>query len=234
MTIYLASAFIRREFPMWSLGLEVAIADHDEVCFTLEGRAFLLKARTAQQKRAAYTAIASRLAIAPPMAVRQVCADLARRYGINFGALLDRNALTPSMIKEMHASGLVEFGAHSVHHACLGRLSDNAARQEIAQSKRECEVLLGDEVRHFAYPYGDAQAAGPREAEFCRQLGFTTAVTTESNTIFATDRHRPFLLPRLTFNGLFQDTPLLDLLLSGALPRLRRGLRGWQSRGRWG
>jgi hypothetical protein len=29
-----------------------------------------------------------------------------------------------------------------------------------------------------------------------------------------------------TYNGHFQDMPLLDLLLSGTLPRLRRGLRG--------
>ena len=52
-----------------------------------------------------------------------------------------------------------------------------------------------------------------------------TAVTTDSNTIFASDYDRLLALPRLSYNGRFQDTPLLDLLLSGALPRLRRGLR---------
>jgi hypothetical protein len=51
-------------------------------------------------------------------------------------------------------------------------------------------------------------------------------VTTESNTIFPSDRDRLLNLPRLTYNGYFQNTPLLDLLLSGTLPRLRRGLRG--------
>ena len=52
-----------------------------------------------------------------------------------------------------------------------------------------------------------------------------TAVTTDSNTIFASDHDRLLALPRLSYNGRFQDTPLLDLLLSGALPRLRRGIR---------
>lgn len=225
MTVYLVSGFVRREFPMWWLGLEAALAVNDVVKFTWESRQLQLAARTDREKRKVYSAIASRLATAPPAIVRQVCTELELRYGIDFGALGDRNVLTPSMITEMHASGLVEFGAHSVHHACLGRLDDYAARQEIAQSKHDCETLLGGTIRHFAYPYGDSQAAGAREAAFCRDLGFQTAVTTESNTIFASDRARPFLLPRLTLNGRFQGTPLLDLLLSGALPRLRRGLR---------
>jgi len=49
-------------------------------------------------------------------------------------------------------------------------------------------------------------------------------VTTESNTIFASDRHRLLALPRLTYNGKYQNTPLLELLLSGTLPWLRRRL----------
>jgi len=225
MTVYLVSAFVRREFPLWLLGLEATVAANNIVEFTWEGQPLRLAARTHQEKRKAYCAIASRLATAPPAKVLDVCIELELRHGVDFGALLDRNMLTPSMITEMHASGLVEFGAHTVHHACLGGLDDNLARQEIAQGKKECEALLGITIRHFSYPYGDSRAAGAREAAICRDLGFRTAVTTESNTIFASDRDRPFLLPRLTFNGQFQNTPLLDLLLSGALPRLRRGLR---------
>ncbi len=85
-------------------------------------------------------------------------------------------------------------------------------------------ALLRAEVQHFAFPYGDRISAGSRESEFCRKMGFRSAVTTESNTIFAADRDRLFSLPRLTFNGLYQNAPLLDLLLSGTLPLLRRGL----------
>lgn len=224
MTVYLVPGFVRREFPMWALGLDAAIAANDVVGFTWDGWQMRLPAHTEQQKRDAFSAIAALLVTAPPARVRQGCAELEQRHGVDFGELVDRNTLTPSMIAEMHASGLVEFGAHTVHHACLGRLDDEAAWQEIAQSKEECEALLGSPIQHFAYPYGDSEAAGAREAEFCRELGFRTAVTTESNTIFAPDRDRLFLLPRLTYTGRFEDAPLLDLLLSGALPTLRRAL----------
>lgn len=225
MTVYLVPAYIRREFPVWWLGLEAILAVNDFVQFTWEDREVQFVTRTDRQKCGAYSVIAPRLAAAPPAKVRQVCSELELRYGIDLDALGDRNLLTPSTIAEMQGSGLVEFGAHSVHHACLGRLDDAAAYREIAQSKQECEALLGLPVQHFAYPYGDSGAAGTREAAMCRDLGFRTAVTTECNTIFAADRERPFLLPRLTYNGRFQDTPLLELLLSGTLPRLRRALR---------
>jgi peptidoglycan/xylan/chitin deacetylase (PgdA/CDA1 family) len=226
MTVYLVSGFVRREFPMWGLGLEEAIVANDALEFTWEGKELKLDARTIRQKRQVYSAIASRFVLAPPGDIRQACTELGDRYGIDFMALSDRNALSGKMIVEMQASGLVEFGAHSAHHAYLGRLEDGEARCEITQSKRDCETLIGAEIRHFAYPYGDTESAGPREAAICREVGFHTAVTTESNTIFASDRDRLLSLPRLTYNGYFQNTPLLDLLLSGTLPRLRRGLRG--------
>jgi peptidoglycan/xylan/chitin deacetylase (PgdA/CDA1 family) len=222
MTVYLVSGFVRREFPMWSAGLEAAVAANDRLEYTWDGEELTLGAWTMQQKRRAYFAIASRLVTAPPDRIRQVCTELGVRYGIDFMALGDAYALTPAMIAEMQASGLVEFGAHGVCHAFLGRLENDDAHWEIAQGKRDCEALVGTEIRHFAYPYGDHESVGTREVEFCRELGFCTAVTTESNTIFASDRHRLLALPRLTYNGKYQNTPLLDLLLSGALPWLRR------------
>jgi len=227
MTVYLVSGFVRREFPMWSFGLEKALAANDVLEFTWEGKEIRLHARTMWQKRRAYLTVASLLVVAQPGSIKRLCAELGARYGIGFMALSDQNALTPAMIREMHASGLVEFGAHSVHHAYLSRIKASDAHWEIMQGKRDCEALLGTEIRHFAYPYGDVESFGSREIEFCRELGFSTAVTTESNTIFASDRDRPLALPRLTYSGTFQDTPLLDLLLSGTLPRLRRGLRAW-------
>ncbi len=232
MTVYLVPSFVRREFPLWLLGLEAVLATTDIISLTVDGREFQFAARTERQKRFAYQSVAPLLVAARPEQVRAVCHELEHRYGIDFAALAARDLLTPAMITNMQASGLVEFGAHGVHHACLGRLDEAEAYREIAQSKQECEALLGVPVHHFAYPYGDSEAAGPREAEMCRRLGFRTAVTTECNTIFTSDRLRPFLLPRLTYNGNFQDAPLLELLLSGTLPRLRRALRAGGATGK--
>lgn len=193
--------------------------------FIWEDKEVQLDAGSMRKKRGAYSTIASLFVPAHPDKIKRACADLSARYGIDFMGLSDRNSLTPAMIREMHASGLVEFGAHSVRHPCLSGRDAHDSHWEITEAMRDCRSLLGTEIRHFAYPYGDRSSYGPCEIEFCREAGFQTAVTTESNTIFASDRDRLLALPRLSFTGTFQTTPLLDLLLSGALPKLRRALR---------
>jgi peptidoglycan/xylan/chitin deacetylase (PgdA/CDA1 family) len=181
-------------------------------------------------RRIAYRTVASRLAVAHPDDIGQCCERLARSHGIDFMMATDRTVLTPAMIREMQDSGLVEFGAHSVRHARLGRLNEAEAHWEITRSKNDCESLVGQEMRHFAYPYGDATAAGEREAAICAKMGFSSAVTTESSTIFASDSTRPYALPRLTFKGLIPFEPQLDLLLSGTLPAVRRQWHTWRVR----
>jgi peptidoglycan/xylan/chitin deacetylase (PgdA/CDA1 family) len=222
MTVYLVSGFINREFPMWGIGLEAAVAASDELVVSVEGDLLRLDCRNYQAKRKAFAAVAVRLAAAHPDAIRQTCDWITQFCGIDVAAASDRAALTPAMIHEMRDSGLVEFGAHSVSHTRLSGLSDAEARSEIARSKRDCEALVGRAIRHFAYPFGDAAAAGDREAAICAEVGLISAVTTESNTLFPTDAARPFALPRLTFNGTLGPDPQLDLLLSGALPAVRR------------
>ena len=81
MTVYLVSAFIRREFPMWALGVDETVAANDAVGFTWEGRPIQLPAHTGRQKRRAFAAIASRLVTAPPASVRRACGELEQRYG---------------------------------------------------------------------------------------------------------------------------------------------------------
>src|SRR3979411_3390147 len=97
----------------------------------------------------AYLTVASLLVLAQPRNIERLCAELGARYGIDFMALSDRNALTPAMISEMHASGLVEFGAHSVRHAYLSRLEDSEPRWEITTSKRDVENTIGAETRNI-------------------------------------------------------------------------------------
>jgi peptidoglycan/xylan/chitin deacetylase (PgdA/CDA1 family) len=222
MTVYLVSGFMKREFPMWGIGLEAAVAASDELVVPVEGELLRLDCRTYRAKRKAFNTVAARLACAHPDAIRRTCDWIADFCGIDVVAASDRAALTPAMIHEMRDSGLVEFGAHSASHPRLSGLDNAEALSEIERSKRDCETLVGRAIRHFAYPFGDAAAAGDREAAICAELGFASAVTTEGRPLFPADSARPFALPRLTFNGSLRPDLQLDLLLSGALPAARR------------
>ncbi len=92
----------------------------------------------------------------------------------------DRNwdALRPEWIREMDASGLVSFGAHTCSHALLSSLPDAQARREVRESKDAVEQVLGHAITEFAYPNGrgrDISRAAIAEVE---ASGFTSACST--------------------------------------------------------
>ena len=58
----------------------------------------------------------------------------------------------------------------------------------MATSRARIEDVLQRPVVHFAYPYGDRIAAGPREFAIARAAGFKTAVTTRPGMMFAEKR----------------------------------------------
>ncbi|MBY0491985.1 MAG: polysaccharide deacetylase family protein [Gemmatimonadaceae bacterium] len=79
--------------------------------------------------------------------------------------------------REMLASGLVEFGAHTVTHADLSAVSADEAADEIRASKAQLESMLGVPVETLAYPYGRCSRAAKDAA---REAGFRYALATNS------------------------------------------------------
>jgi peptidoglycan/xylan/chitin deacetylase (PgdA/CDA1 family) len=62
--------------------------------------------------------------------------------------------LSVDMMREMEASGLVEFGGHTAGHTTLTKVSLEDARREIVLNKEWLEKVLGHEIVSFAYPRG--------------------------------------------------------------------------------
>jgi peptidoglycan/xylan/chitin deacetylase (PgdA/CDA1 family) len=59
-----------------------------------------------------------------------------------------------SQVLELFAGGIVNFGAHTINHEILSRLSETEMNREIKESKEIIERETGIPVRHFAYPNG--------------------------------------------------------------------------------
>ena len=97
-----------------------------------------------------------------------------------------------AQIREWLAAGH-EIGAHTLTHPRLTRLSPEAAREEIAGSRKKLEDLFGHSIRHFCYPYGDWDE---RVRGLAEDAGFETACTTESG--INTTETPPHALKRIT------------------------------------
>ncbi|MGD0035692.1 MAG: polysaccharide deacetylase family protein [Bacteroidota bacterium] len=94
--------------------------------------------------------------------------------------LQEAKLLTPNQIMEMLKSGLLEFGAHSMSHPDLTKLSPNEIHKEIGGSKNALETFLSKPVVSFAYPYG---SVSEEIKSITAQEGFTFGIAVESGPI---------------------------------------------------
>src|SRR5262249_40238103 len=91
--------------------------------------------------------------------------------------------MPPDRVRAM-AEAQMEIGAHTVTHPILNSASDEQARYEIAESKRQLEALLGQEVVSFAYPNGrPGSDSAARHVEMPRAAGFRIAASTAPGSI---------------------------------------------------
>jgi peptidoglycan/xylan/chitin deacetylase (PgdA/CDA1 family) len=111
--------------------------------------------------------------------------------------IADIKKLSREQIVTMQASGLVEFGAHSLHHINLSQADAAQAQAEIMGSKERVEQLTGQPCVSFAYPFG---RFSDETVELVKAAGFSSAVTTKKN-IIANLSKQPWTIPRISTHG---------------------------------
>lgn len=79
---------------------------------------------------------------------------------------------------------LVSLGSHSCTHPRLSRLPSSEAREEIEGSRAKLQSLTIQDVRLFAFPYGDYDAS---TVELCRIAGYEVVFSTTPTPVDTTD-----------------------------------------------
>jgi len=93
-------------------------------------------------------------------------------------------------IRELKKYGIL-FGSHGYDHLRLTQQEYYVAKNDIEKSKKVLEDLLGEEVKHFCYPYGDHNI---EIMKITQDAGYLTGVTCERSSI--TQDIDPFAIPR--------------------------------------
>jgi len=73
--------------------------------------------------------------------------------------------------------GGISFGAHTMTHPVVSRLSSGALIDELKGSKALIEEKLDSAVDHFAFPFGKASECGVQASQILPALGYQTAMT---------------------------------------------------------
>ena len=140
--------------------------------------------------------------------------------------------MSAEQIKKL-ACVLVSVGSHSCTHPRLSRLALGDAQSEIAGSRIKLQNLTKQDVRLFAFPYGDHDAS---TIELCRTAGFEYVFSTSpdpvdtSGSAFVRGRVKvdPFDGPLeffLKFNGAYAWAPYVSLWMK----KLRGHKQNWSA-----
>ena len=215
MAIYVTPGLVDRTAKLWWLTFEEIIRRAESIEAPLPGGRTVFRCRTVAEKELAFDAVYWWLRSLPDREIHAYVDERAKMHDIDPGATCDELVMTWPELRELARDPLVTIGAHTMSHAALAKLPADEARVEMHESVERISRELERPCVHFAYPYGDAGSAGPREYAIARELGLNSAVTTRKGMIAAAGRPSMTGLPRLSLNGDYQDVALLRVLLSG-------------------
>jgi len=142
--------------------------------------------------------------------------------------LFNGEMLSWGEIRAMKANGF-DFGAHTLTHPDLTRLSPDDAAREMTVSRDAISRALGAPVSTFAYPYGryDAASAEIAAREFACACSDELGLFTASSNLCAIPRIDAFYLRGERLFGLVRSPQLPLYLLLRNVPRtLRRRIAG--------
>jgi peptidoglycan/xylan/chitin deacetylase (PgdA/CDA1 family) len=225
-TVYAVSDFAEGTGRLWWVALERVIARTSAIDVEIGGTAVRIDAASPAAKQAAFDRLHEWLRGLPgEHDVRREVSALCKRHGVDEGAICREFCLSWDELKSFADDPLVTIGAHTVTHCNLAKQSEDVALHELTASRSRIEEAIGREVLHFAYPYGDKIAAGPREFALAQAAGFKTAVTTRPGMVFPESADHLTALQRVSLNGNHQDARILPVLTSGAATAVWNGFR---------
>ncbi|MCH2171066.1 polysaccharide deacetylase family protein [Myxococcota bacterium] len=104
-------------------------------------------------------------------------------------------------VQELAEQGF-EIGGHTRTHVDLGKVTGEAAKQEILGGRRELEARLGRAVDLFAHPYGRESAMTEANRQLIAESGFRCNVSCHGGSVSPTSD--AYSLRRVPINDWFQ------------------------------
>ena len=218
--IYVATNYPDGELTPWWYPLEELILKRDRLEFKEDGQLYKFNCSSLPEKEITFHNIRALL-----MGGGQ--ADLLDRvqqffdfYNVNLIEATRGYMLSWDQINELSKTNLVSFGAHTVNHLALNRLSEESVTQEVLNSKTRLEFKLQKTVDHFSYPFGSSEEANQREFAIAKKCGFKTSTTARWGNIFREHKDFQECLPRIHVSEKrdLHNVNFLSLSINGLIP----------------
>ncbi|MGQ0486048.1 MAG: polysaccharide deacetylase family protein [Hyphomicrobiales bacterium] len=224
-TVFVTPAITDGRCELWWRGLEAAIAGASQIGTSIGGTEVSLVTISDGQKRLAWERLYWPLRAMEQTAQRVWIRAFCARQGIDLEAMCRAEAMNWDELRLLAEDPLCTIGAHSVNHYALARLPQEKAWRELTEAAGRIARELGHRPLYLAYPYGDSDAAGPRDFALAAEAGYRAAVTGRKGLIFSGHKDHLMALPRVELSGEYQKLRYVQVLLSGAAFTLWNGLK---------
>ena len=191
-TIYVCTKMVKGEMLYWWEILEQLVLEQNEVVLN-DGRSFDCSSK--EKKEQAFLDIREVILKLPQGNLKDNLKSLFVNYDINWDYGKDSLGLTWKQINELTKDPLATIGNHTYSHFAFTGLTDDGIKEDINKAASEMWKNVGIEMKHFAFPFGEATAVSRHDVEIVKQLGFATSATT--NYGFMSHNTDLLELPRL-------------------------------------
>ncbi len=218
-TIYLSTNYPDHEIGPWWCSLEKLLLKNDSLNFDLEKISYKFKVGTLPDKEEAFSNIRHLLMSGRGENPASRINEFFSFFNMDPAELAKELMLSWEQIIELSKDPLIDFGAHTINHFPLNKLSQERIRHEVLESQKIIESKIQRKVSHFSYPFGSNDEVNEREFAILKECGFKTATTTRWGNIFPDHVNHLECLPRIHVNEKREpDVRLLTLSVNGAIP----------------
>ena len=107
------------------------------------------------------------------------------------------NFLNEKQIKILAQDTLCTVGSHALHHKMFRYFSDEESLTELTESKKYLEILIGKEVKSFAFPYGRVIECSRKNIRAVKNTDYDFAFSAISGNLGQKQVSGKFFLPRI-------------------------------------
>lgn len=179
-TVFLVSELVGLKTALWPNRLIAAIATTEAPHVEFRGQRIELGSvdERIRASRQLQQSIKDEAGHDPQTAVEEIERSCRTRFNPEFNKDHDFSVMDICSIRDSAAKGLLGFGAHSMTHPILSKLSESSLKNEVQSSIRNVEEITGAPCRLFAYPNGGPDDFDERAVRFLRETSVEYAVTT--------------------------------------------------------
>jgi peptidoglycan/xylan/chitin deacetylase (PgdA/CDA1 family) len=207
-TIYVTNCFPNGTGILWWYIFEIHAKSAKQLKLNSSKGRFDFSWENNEQAHAQFGKISEAIKSIPISELRTVLMEAFGKTALEFEELCRSVSLSWDEIVTLSKHPLITIGAHTLKHISVRQQAITDVENEMRLSKEELESYIGQEVKHFAYPFGGAFDVSIRDLELAQSVGFKTSTLNQAGNIFQSNHKAMQGLARMPLGNSTDDQRL--------------------------